>query len=359
MKKIIIISTILFSIVRCTNKEEEFSNPLIGNQSFLFNEIDEENLDQYYRGCASLRDFQQYAFSGFISSDINQKKKQSDLRNLYKEISKIDQLFIKILNTIEKEESNFIIKNNEKQIITQSHSPSCLVSTINLCFLQNKNKKVTFKIFKNFNKTFSDLRSESINLFVESLYPNQKNNFVDPLLMGREDDSEVVRKINDAIASSSIKQNDKEVVNNLYKKLLFEEDFESIYFKDNSMINVLTTLTSLKLKILQARNIMITTLAKVSFGSNANKTEPVIHILNNVQKGGNIELEVSMSEYNDKNLIKAEAQNGISSKIINGKTIITIKANSEKEMQLKGTVTIKDEFGIPHVYPWSKTVYLN
>jgi hypothetical protein len=228
-----------------------------------------------------------------------------------------------------------------------------------LNFLKNADKKVTFSLMDNFDKTLIDFRSETIKLFLDELYPNQKLHFLDPFLMGREDDTKVVKKLNDAINSSTLKLNDKDLVCSLYKNLLFEENFESIYFKDKSLINVLTTLSALKLKILHARSIMFSTLYRIETDFGTNRIVPIINVLNNVQKGGNIELEVYSSAYNDKNLIKAKAQNEISSKVINGKTNITIKANSEKVMQIKGTATILDEFGIPHIYPWSKTVYLN
>lgn len=315
-KAIIITSTFLCTLLSCQTKKKERTNLLSGDQGFLYCQMEDAASEQFNKGNYNLV---------ILREGLNDPTREREkIKEALKIANEMDELYAKWFELIETKRLKLINSNKENQIITGSRGNEKF-SKINLYLLKNGSKKINFSLGSDFNGKFRKFKEKSIQMLTKS--------------KGSKDD-----------------------IATLSAKLSLEENFETIYFKKSDLLTVLTTLSALEFKITSARNIMlssITNSVSVMNYFNYNIHEPVVTILNNPKKGGEIELEVFWAAYNDHNLIQAETEEGVSGKVKNGKTKIAVKARNENVMNLKGKATIIDQLGIKHTFPWKKTIYLN
>lgn len=357
MKKLIILSFSISILYSCRLTDEEATNPVIGSQNLLQTELHDLCIENYLSVETKICELEE-----INRRSINQRQKEK-VSEALKAIRKIDQLLIEWIDLIEKKRINLIHSNNEDQIlIVETDKVFQKFRPLNLNLLNDPGKIVNVKLKENFDYEFIFLRGEVLRTLVQSAsYPlGGKFSFADPEVMGTETDETVIAKINQIWINSIMSIDDQEFVPYWYRSMLLEENFEKKYLTKSSLVNVLNTLNALELKLVTARKTIISHISsRVSVGEfGFNTIEPIVNVVNNVKKGGTIELEVYPTVYDNTNTLQAEAENQISAKVVNGKTKITIQAGYENIMHLKGTASVKGKSGTKYTCHWKKMVYL-
>lgn len=296
-------------------------------------------------------------------------------------IKEIDDLKLEILTTCGED----LTITGEEAIITRKYDKNYPLRPIrmNLSHVQSMDKydepmqiligeETTnpkgkgLELWKNFNKYRNDL--------VEAIakYPageGQKEFFLKaPSINAFKDQADLNKQIDKAIAESNVNQDDKEAIKKIYGALTKEErsvvhEVKNVHwigktFDHSPVVAAIASLSSLQKEILTARADAVALIrSRISGGEYSfNKIMALAYGPELANSGDEVEVQVLMAAYDSDKQPSVTLNGSNVTEVRDGKGFVKTKASGSSEMNLKGTITIRNKSGIPKTLPWEKNI---
>ncbi len=220
-------------------------------------------------------------------------------------------------------------------------------------------------------KTYNDFRKELTEKIASSWMPEKGKKayfFKAPAINEFKNFEDLNAKIDKSIAASNVNQEDKEAIKKIYASLTKRERVDSKEIKgihwigktfDHSpSVAAIASLSSMQKEILTARADAIALIrARVGGGEYSfNKILALAYGPEVANSGDEVQIEVLMAAFDSDRQPEVTVQGASVSETKDGKGIIKMKASGSSEMVLKGTVTIRNKFGIPKTENWEKKI---
>ena len=166
----------------------------------------------------------------------------------------------------------------------------------------------------------------------------------------------------------NVNQEDKEAIKKIYASLTKQEkskvhEIDGVHwigktFDHSPSVAAIASLSSMQKEILTARADAIALIrSRVGGGEYSfNKIMALAYGPELANSGDEIEVQVLMAAFDSDRQPEVTVQGATVSETKDGKGIIRTKASGGAEMVLKGTVTIRNKFGIPKTENWEKTI---
>ena len=198
----------------------------------------------------------------------------------------------------------------------------------------------------------------------ESLASSSSNDehkyfFKDPKINTIEDLIDFTRRLREAALSAS--QDDMEMLVRIYVNLTVAEDVvERLLTTECSRLDAFGLLINLESEILQNRYEAIMCIRSRICGSNYafNKIIPTTEGPSVVKRGATIKFIVAMAAYNSDQQPFITVEGGSIEEVKEGEAFISFKGSKPGLQKVKGTITILNKAGIPHMLPWEKEIYV-
>jgi hypothetical protein len=167
---------------------------------------------------------------------------------------------------------------------------------------------------------------------------------------------------------TNVNQEDKEAIKKIYASLTKQEkskvhEIDGVHwigktFDHSPSVAAIASLSSMQKEILTARADAIALIrSRVGGGEYSfNKIMALAYGPELANSGDEIEVQVLMAAFDSDRQPEVTVQGATVSETKDGKGIIRTKASGGAEMVLKGTVTIRNKFGIPKTENWEKTI---
>lgn len=222
----------------------------------------------------------------------------------------------------------------------------------------NSNKELIIKMIKKY-------RFEICKEIIESNKLVQKNSkpyfFVDPQINEFKDEKDFTKQFDRKIKKSNISYDDIQTIQRIYRILSkSDSEWKMILNKRDSWIDDLGVLLSIENDILKIRSMALTLIrVRIGCGGNYSFTHilPIINGPNAAISGDTVELQVLMAVHDAYKNPTFEISNG--GKIVKvEKGIGYVKAvmPKSKNIEIKGTITIKNRSGIPYTEKWNHKI---
>ena len=358
--------------------------------------IQRGNIIQVERGDISKRDLST-EMAGLLDDEAGKSKKLK-IKGLLEIVSKIDKeagSMIKFIDSIklhilEKsgEDIKTIKDKDKKTIIWKSYNPneSLYPTRMNLDAVQAKDQfdvpmheiigsdikkleadKIGLRLWKRYNNFRNFVTGAA------GSYKNGENQFLVKVkdINTYKNNAELAKGIKAMLFAPGNKMNkeDETVLTSIYEELTKQElndhhELVNVHwigktFDHTPLVAAIASLSSLQNEILVARVKAINLLkSKVTTGQYSfNKIQELVSGPGVASAGENIELKVTMAAYDSDNNPTVTGPGSIS--VANGIGTITLKAPQGGEMNLSGTVSIKDKSGVagtPKPWTWKVKV---
>ncbi len=218
-------------------------------------------------------------------------------------------------------------------------------------------------------KSYNDYRAELTEKIAGSWMAEKgkkKYSFKAPAINTFKD----FKDLNDQIEKSmkNVNQEDKEAIKKIYASLTKQEkskvhEIDGVHwigktFDHSPSVAAIASLSSMQKEILTARADAIALIrSRVGGGEYSfNKIMALAYGPELANSGDEITVEVLMAAFDTDRQPEVTVQGATVSETKDGKGIIRTKASGGAEMVLKGTVTIRNKFGIPKTENWEKVI---
>jgi gliding motility-associated protein GldM len=221
-------------------------------------------------------------------------------------------------------------------------------------------------LWNNFNK----FRNELVELIAKS--PGGENQpdfyFKAPNVIAFKDQADLSKQMDKAIAASNVNQDDKEAIKKIYGSLIKEERSEvhgvkNVHwigktFDHSPVVAAIASLSSLQKEILTARADAVALVrSRISGGEYSfNKIMALAYGPELANSGDEVEVQVLMAAYDSDKQPTVTLNGANVTEIRDGKGFVKTKASGSTEMNLKGTITIRNKSGIAKTLPWEKNI---
>ena len=352
--------------------------------------IQRGNIIQVDRGNISKRDLST-EMAGVLDDESGRAKKLK-IKGLLEIISKIDKeagSMIKFIDSIklhilEKSGENIkaVIDKDKKTIIWKSYNPNdpLLPTRMNLDAVQAKDQ-FDVPMHEIIGSDIKKLEKDKIGIKLWKRYNNFRNFITGAAGSYKDGENQYLVKVKDIntfksnaelakgikamlfAAGNKMNKEDETALTSIYEELTKQElndhheqvnvHWISKTFDHSPLVAAIASLSSLQNEILVARVKAINLLkSKVTTGQYSfNKIQELVSGPGVASAGETIELKVTMAAYDSDNNPEVTGPGSIS--VANGIGTITLKAPQGGEMNLSGTVTIKDKSQVPTTKPWS------
>ena len=352
--------------------------------------IQRGNIIQVDRGNISKRDLST-EMAGVLD-DESGKAKKLKIKGLLEIISKIDKeaaSMIKFIDSIklhilEKSGENIkAVKDKDKKtIIWKTYNPNIplMPTRMNLDAVQAKDQ-FDVPMHEIIGADIKKLETDKIGIKLWKRYNNFRNFITGAAGSYKDGENQYLVKVKDIntfksnaelakgikamlfAAGNKMNKEDETALTSIYEELTKQElndhheqvnvHWISKTFDHSPLVAAIASLSSLQNEILVARVKAINLLkSKVTTGQYSfNKIQELVSGPGVASAGETIELKVTMAAYDSDNNPDVTGPGSIS--VANGIGTITLKAPQGGEMNLSGTVTIKDKSQVPTTKPWS------
>ena len=352
--------------------------------------IQRGNIIQVDRGDISKRDLST-EMAGLLDDEAGKSKKLK-IKGLLEIVSKIDKetgSMIKFIDSIkihilEKSGENIkAVKDKDKKtIIWKSYNPNIplLPTRMNLDAVQAKDQ-FDVPMHEIIGSDIKKLEKDKIGIKLWKRYNNFRNFITGAAGSYKDGENQYLVKVKDIntfksnaelakgikamlfAAGNKMNKEDETALTSIYEELTKQElndhheqvnvHWISKTFDHSPLVAAIASLSSLQNEILVARVKAINLLkSKVTTGQYSfNKIQELVSGPGVASAGETIELKVTMAAYDSDNNPEVTGPGSIS--VANGIGTITLKAPQGGEMNLSGTVTIKDKSQVPTTKPWS------
>jgi hypothetical protein len=352
--------------------------------------IQRGNIIQVDRGDISKRDLST-EMAGLLDDEAGKSKKLK-IKGLLEIVSKIDKeagSMIKFIDSIklhilEKSGENIkAVKDKDKKtIIWKSYNPNIplMPTRMNLDAVQAKDQ-FDVPMHEIIGADIKKLETDKIGIKLWKRYNNFRNFITGAAGSYKDGENQYLVKVKDIntfksnaelakgikamlfAAGNKMNKEDETALTSIYEELTKQElndhheqvnvHWISKTFDHSPLVAAIASLSSLQNEILVARVKAINLLkSKVTTGQYSfNKIQELVSGPGVASAGETIELKVTMAAYDSDNNPDVTGPGSIS--VANGIGTITLKAPQGGEMNLSGTVTIKDKSQVPTTKPWS------
>ncbi len=232
--------------------------------------------------------------------------------------------------------------------------------------IKNPNPNGTgMKLWKSYNGYRAELTEKIATSWI-SEKGKKKYSFKDPSINTFKDFKDLNAQIEKSM--KNVNQEDKEAIKKIYASLTKQEkskvyEIDGVHwigktFDHSPSVAAIASLSSMQKEILTARADAIALIrSRVGGGEYSfNKIMALAYGPELANSGDEITVEVLMAAFDTDRQPEVTVQGATVSETKDGKGIIRTKASGGAEMVLKGTVTIRNKFGIPKTENWSKTI---
>ena len=352
--------------------------------------IQRGNIIQVDRGDISKRDLST-EMAGLLDDEAGKSKKLK-IKGLLEIVSKIDKetgSMIKFIDSIklhilEKSGENIkAVKDKDKKtIIWKTYNPNIplMPTRMNLDAVQAKDQ-FDVPMHEIIGADIKKLETDKIGIKLWKRYNNFRNFITGAAGSYKDGENQYLVKVKDIntfksnaelakgikamlfAAGNKMNKEDETALTSIYEELTKQElndhheqvnvHWISKTFDHSPLVAAIASLSSLQNEILVARVKAINLLkSKVTTGQYSfNKIQELVSGPGVASAGETIELKVTMAAYDSDNNPDVTGPGSIS--VANGIGTITLKAPQGGEMNLSGTVTIKDKSQVPTTKPWS------
>ncbi|MES2800779.1 MAG: GldM family protein [Bacteroidota bacterium] len=223
------------------------------------------------------------------------------------------------------------------------------------------------KLWNSYNKYRNDLTE-----LIASSFPvgddGKKYFFKAPSINDFKDQKDLNAKIDKAIKSSRVNMDDIEAIKKIYGSLS-KNTYHEMHGQDgvhwigktfdhSPVVAAIASLSSMQKEILTARADAVATIRlRVGGGEYSfNKIMALAYGPDIANNGDDIQVEVLMAAYDSDKQPEVTLNGANVTEIRDGKGFIKMKASGATEMNLSGTITIKNKSGIPKTQNWTKII---
>lgn len=351
------------------------------------------NIAQYDRG------------NGFVSDVVEEinttpnnaenKIKLEKLALIKGKMDKVDELTGKMIKEIDEikldimkksgEDLTKTVENNEEVILWKKYDPKnpCLPTRMHLMAVQAKDQydvpmheiigedikrpspsHAGMKLWNNFNKYRSDL-VETVGSY--KLGEGQGFTVKTKAINAYKTNNDLTKQVQDMIAKSGANvKEDAQVLQDMYINLTKPErlkvhDQDGVHwigatFDHSPLVAAVASLSSMQQDILAARAMAMAHLkSKVTTGEYSfNKIVGLAYGPAIANSGDEVEIKVMMAAFDSDNQPKVTGPGAIN--VENGQGTIKVKVSGGAEMNLSGTVAIKNKSGVEKKEPWAHKI---
>ncbi|MBU2019360.1 MAG: hypothetical protein KJ941_06925 [Bacteroidetes bacterium] len=348
--------------------------------------IQKANETEFFRGNEKESELKEVAVDNSVPE---RAKKAKTLVKIVEEIDKITAARIKEIDDLKLEILTVcgedLTLTGEEAIITKKYDPTRPLKPIrmNLSHVQSMDKydepmqiligeETTnpkgkgLLLWNNFNKYRNDL----VELIAK--YPGGEGQpsfyFKAPNVTAFKDQADLNKQVDKAIAASNVNQDDKEAIKKIYGSLTKEErsevhEVKNVHwigktFDHSPVVAAIASLSSLQKEILTARADAVALIrSRISGGEYSfNKIMALAYGPELANSGDEIEVQVLMAAYDSDKQPSVTLNGANVTEVRDGKGFVKTKASGATEMNLKGTITIRNKSGIPKTLPWEKNI---
>jgi hypothetical protein len=232
--------------------------------------------------------------------------------------------------------------------------------------IKNPNPSGTgMKLWKSYNDYRAELTEKIAGSWM-SEKGKKKYSFKAPAINSFKDFKDLNAQIDKSM--TNVNQEDKEAIKKIYASLTKQEkskvhEIDGVHwigktFDHSPSVAAIASLSSMQKEILTARADAIALIrSRVGGGEYSfNKIMALAYGPEIANSGDEVTVEVLMAAFDSDRQPEVTVQGATVSETKDGKGIIRTKASGGAEMVLKGTVTIRNKFGIPKTENWEKTI---
>jgi hypothetical protein len=263
---------------------------------------------------------------------------------------------------------NLAIKN-EKSIISYDYQKEKASRPISYFFSKVKyvgesqlfnetNRELIIKLIKKYRFEICEEIIESNKLVERNSKPYF---FVDPQINEFKDEIDFTKQFERKIKKSSISFDDIQTIQRIYRILSkSDSEWKMILNEGDSWIDDLGVLLSIENDILKIRSMALTLIRiRIGCGGNYSFTHilPIINGPSAAISGDTVELQVLMAVHDAyKNPTFEILNGGKLEKVEKGIGYVKAVIPKSKNIEIKGTITIKNRSGIPHTENWNHKI---
>jgi hypothetical protein len=184
--------------------------------------------------------------------------------------------------------------------------------------------------------------------------------FKDPLIREFTDTKELYKRIDAAITSSHVAQDDSEALKKIYGMLSHnKQGWSELMVKDIYWVDAFTILTQLEMDVLSARADAVSLIrARIGCGGcyGFDSILPMAFGPEVAREGENVYIDVLMVAFDSYEQPEVEADGAQVVRIKDGKARLKVELDRPGEKVAKGTITIRNKSGIPKTMSWRKRI---
>ncbi len=217
-------------------------------------------------------------------------------------------------------------------------------------------------------KNYMNYRNKLAEILVSSSStPEKKYSLKAPNINKFKDEADKNAQIMKAINSSTVLEDDKDVIKKIYGSLT-KNEFSEVHdqkdvhwlgktFDHSPSVAALASLSAMQKEILTARADAVATIqARVGGGEYSfNKILPLAYGPEIANQNEEIEIQVLMAAFDSDKQPIVTVSGGSLRETKEGKGFVTAKG-SGGELKLSGNITILNKSGVPKTLPWEKTI---
>lgn len=217
-------------------------------------------------------------------------------------------------------------------------------------------------------RNYMNYRNELVELLVASSSDKEKKYHLKmPDINAYKSEKDKLDQITRAIEKGAVMPDDKDVIRKIYAALT-KQEFADVHDQKNvhwlgrtfdhaPSVAAIASLTALQKEILTARADAVATIqARIGGGEYSfNKIMALVYGPDVVNQNEEAELKVLMAAYDSEKQPVITVNGGTLQRIENGKGTVLTKGGSG-EINVSGTITIRNKSGISKTLPWEKTI---
>lgn len=354
-----------------SNQEKGIDQGIDPSLFYSINRIQFRNLEECNNGNRSYYELQDMAMDrsdpGKVQKVKSQLEKVKEIDAICKNIfKKVEDAKIELFKSIGEQ----VNTPNAKNIVSIPYSERNPLSAgiYNLKQVkysgQTKILGVDGKLGNSLMTSMIEFRKNICELLVSSAIINEGNKpyfFNDPQIESFKDYNDLVKQLDKAIDNSNVSYDDMEALKKIYISLSHtKEEWSEILSGNMSWLTAFAALCTFQHEVLLARTNALSLIRSRVGGSDIygfNKLEAIVVGPGVAHNGEDIVFEVIMGALNEDNQPLVEVSGG--AKVVevkNGRAYLTTNIGNAKEINLKGTISIRNKSGIPIILPWSKKI---
>jgi hypothetical protein len=357
--------------VSCSNAQNE-SNAIDPTALFTLNNLQSVNLNYMYQGDAVKYGMKEKAMYSGDAAAVRAKKLLVPLQQIDTETAKLFQLIENLKLEVLKEMGVSTIADSEAGVVKIPYTAQdALKSSVFNFNKVSSSKSISVLNYSNepvqkLVKALYEYRKMMCQTLVTTAIPFEAGtiySFNDPDIHAFEQVDELKEVVQEAIENSTVSPDDQELLKVLYAQLSYsDQQLEQLFHTNMSWTSAMSLLLSLQNKVLEARSFCFSGIgSRISLAKELefNQLTPMVNGPSAAKPGEKVFVEVALVGMNSDIQPVVEINGGGTVKEIrDGKAIIEVTVPNAAEIQLAGTIKIRNKSGLWIAHPWTKKIVI-